>query len=150
MPSQDPKHLTSSGFAQTHPARILVVEDQPLNQKILGMLLQRLGYAEIAFANDGRQAVAMVPSGAYDLVFMDILMPVMDGIEAARAIRLSAEVTRQPVIVAVSGHVLPSIKEECRAAGMNGFLAKPLTLDDFRRAIPPCLEVGAAQRPMVI
>ena len=121
-----------------------------MNQKIIGMLLQRLGYLEIEFANDGREAVTMVPEGNFDLVFMDILMPVMDGIDATRAIRMSAGVTRQPAIVAISGHVLPSIKDECRAAGMNAFLPKPLSLEDFRRAIPPCLEAGAAQRPMVL
>jgi CheY-like chemotaxis protein len=150
VPDRTSKNPPSFEFAQRHPARILVVEDQPLNQKIVGMLLQRLGYTEIEFANDGQEAVAMVPVGNYDLVFMDILMPVMDGIDATRAIRLNAEVARQPAIIATSGHVLPSVKEECREVGMNAFLAKPLSLDDFRRAIPPCLEAGAAARPMVL
>jgi CheY-like chemotaxis protein len=150
VPDRPPKFPDPAEFARRHPARILIVEDQPLNQKIVGMLLQRLGYREIEYASNGEEAVAMVPQGNFDVVFMDILMPVMDGIEATRAIRLSLEVTRQPAIVATSGHVLASVKEECRSAGMNAFLAKPLSLDDFRRAIPPCLEVGGAGRPMLL
>lgn len=149
MPHKDLNaRAKSQDFAVRYPAHILVVEDQPLNQKVMFMLLQRLGYTHIDVASDGQEAVEMVSVGAYELVFMDLLMPVMGGVEAAHAIRRSGAVPRQPAIIATTGHALAAVREECREAGMNAFLAKPVSLDDFRRAIPPCLEENAALRPM--
>jgi signal transduction histidine kinase/ActR/RegA family two-component response regulator len=135
-------------FATSHPARILLVEDQPLNQKIAIMLLQRLGYTEIDIANHGQEAVTMMANAVYDLVFMDLQMPIMGGINAAKAIRGNFNLRNQPAIIAMTGHALTGGKEECKAAGMNAFLTKPVSLDDFRRTIPACLEKGATMRPM--
>lgn len=137
-------------FAKDHPARILLVEDQPLNQKIAVMLLQRLGYGGVDVANNGQEATQMTSSGSYDLIFMDLQMPVMGGIDAARAIRGNFNLKNQPAIIAMTGHALTGVKEECKAVGMNAFLTKPVSLDDFRRAIPPCLEKEAALRPMTL
>jgi signal transduction histidine kinase/CheY-like chemotaxis protein len=137
-------------FAKQHPARILLVEDQPLNQKIAIMLLQRLGYTGIDIANNGQEATQMVGSGHYDLIFMDLQMPVMGGIDAAKIIRSNFQLKNQPAIIAMTGHALTGVKEECKAAGMNAFLTKPVSLDDFRRAIPPSLEKEAAMKPMIL
>ena len=136
-------------FASQYPARMLLVEDQPLNQKITAMLLQRLGYAQIDIANNGQEAVTMVGSGAYDIIFMDLQMPVMGGVDATRHIRSNFQLRNQPAIIAMTGHALTGVKEECRAVGMNAFLTKPVSLDDFRRVIPPSLEANAASTPMV-
>jgi CheY-like chemotaxis protein len=132
-------------FATQHPARILLVEDQPLNQKIACMLLQRLGYAKIEVANNGQEAVEMVSQMPFDIVFMDLQMPVMGGIDATRAIRGNFQLKNQPAIIAMTGHALVGVKEECREVGMNAFLTKPVSLDDFRRVIPPALVKEAAQ-----
>jgi CheY-like chemotaxis protein len=132
-------------FAVLHPARILLVEDQPLNQKIACMLLQRLGYAKIEIANNGQEAVEMVSQMPFDIVFMDLQMPVMGGIDATRAIRGNFQLKNQPAIIAMTGHALVGVKEECREVGMNAFLTKPVSLDDFRRVIPPALGKEAAQ-----
>ena len=132
-------------FAVQHPARILLVEDQPLNQKIACMLLQRLGYAKIEVANNGQEAVEMVSQMPFDIVFMDLQMPVMGGIDATRAIRGNFQLKNQPAIIAMTGHALVGVKEECREVGMNAFLTKPVSLDDFRRVIPPALVKEAAQ-----
>ncbi|HEY1083538.1 MAG TPA: ATP-binding protein [Prosthecobacter sp.] len=137
-------------FARQNPARILLVEDQPLNQKIATMLLQRLGYAQLDVANNGQEAVDMVSAGSYDLIFMDLQMPVMGGIDAARNIRANFHLKNQPAIIAMTGHALTGVKEECKEAGMNAFLTKPVSLDDFRKTIPPCLEKEAALRPMAL
>ena len=137
-------------FAKLHPARILLVEDQPLNQKIAVMLLQRLGYTGIDIANNGQEATQMSGGGGYDLIFMDLQMPVMGGIDAAKTIRSNFQLKNQPAIIAMTGHALTGVKEECKAAGMNAFLTKPVSLDDFRRAIPPSLEKGAAMKPMIL
>ncbi len=137
-------------FASQHPARLLLVEDQPLNQKIAVMLLQRLGYEQVDIANNGQEAVEMVGRGSYDIIFMDLQMPVMGGIDAARAIRGNFHLKNQPAIIAMTGHALTGVREECKAVGMNAFLTKPVSLEDFRKAMPPCLEKGAAMRPMTL
>lgn len=141
-------NANGDSFAKNHPAHILLVEDQPLNQKIAVMLLQRLGYTGIDVANNGQEAVDMMSSGSFDLIFMDLQMPVMGGIDAAKGIRGNFNLKNQPAIIAMTGHALTGVKEECKEAGMNAFLTKPVSLDDFRRTIPACLEKGAAMRPM--
>ena len=141
---------SGDSFASQHPAGILLVEDQPLNQKIAVMLLQRLGYEQVDIANNGQEAVDQVARGSYNLVFMDLQMPVMGGIEATRAIRGNFHLKNQPAIIAMTGHALTGVREECQEVGMNAFLTKPVSLDDFRKAIPPCLENGAAMRQMTL
>ncbi|MCX6854402.1 MAG: ATP-binding protein [Verrucomicrobia bacterium] len=143
-------NANGDSFAKGHPARILLVEDQPLNQKIAVMLLQRLGYTGIDVANNGQEAVDMMSSGGYELIFMDLQMPVMGGIDAAKGIRGNFNLRNQPAIIAMTGHALTGVKEECKEAGMNAFLTKPVSLDDFRHTIPACLEKGAAMRPMTL
>ncbi|MHB1082768.1 MAG: ATP-binding protein [Prosthecobacter sp.] len=138
----------ADNFASQNPAQILLVEDQPLNQKIAMMLLQRLGYVRMDIANNGEEAVSMVAQGGYDIVFMDLQMPVMGGVEATRRIRGNFQLKHQPAIIAMTGHALTGVKEECRECGMNAFLTKPVSLDDFRRVIPPALSVEASQIPM--
>jgi CheY-like chemotaxis protein len=137
-------------FAKSHPARILLVEDQLLNQKIAVMLLQRLGYTGIDVANNGQEAVSMMVSAGYDLIFMDLQMPVMGGIDATKDIRGNFNLKNQPAIIAMTGHALTGVREECNEAGMNAFLTKPVSLDDFRRTISACLEKGAALRPLTL
>ncbi len=141
-------NANGDSFAKQNPARILLVEDQPLNQKIAVMLLQRLGYSGVDVANNGQEAVEMVQNSGYDIIFMDLQMPVMGGIEAAFSIRGNFHLKNQPAIIAMTGHALTGVKEECKGAGMNAFLTKPVSLDDFRRVIPPCLEKEAAMKPM--
>jgi prepilin-type N-terminal cleavage/methylation domain-containing protein len=138
----------ADNFASQNPAHILLVEDQPLNQKIATMLLQRLGYVRIDIANNGEEAVNLVAQGGYNIIFMDLQMPVMGGVEATRRIRGNFQLKNQPAIIAMTGHALTGVKEECRECGMNAFLTKPVSLDDFRRVIPPALSVEASQIPM--
>lgn len=143
-------HAHGDSFAKSHPARILIVEDQLLNQKIAVMLLQRLGYTGIDVANNGQEAVSMMVSAGYDLIFMDLQMPVMGGIDATKDIRGNFNLKNQPAIIAMTGHALTGVREECNEAGMNAFLTKPVSLDDFRRTISACLEKGAALRPLTL
>jgi signal transduction histidine kinase/CheY-like chemotaxis protein len=142
-PAATPASSASGGnetFASQHPARILLVEDQPLNQKITNMLMQRLGYGQIDVANNGREGVDKVNQGSYDIVFMDLQMPVMGGVDASREIRGNFLLKHQPAIIAMTGHALTGVKESCIEAGMDEFITKPVSLDDFRRVIAVCLE----------
>jgi signal transduction histidine kinase/CheY-like chemotaxis protein/HPt (histidine-containing phosphotransfer) domain-containing protein len=111
--------------APTAPLRILVVEDNRVNQQVAVGLLQRQGHA-VDVVLDGREAVAAVQAGVYDLVLMDVHMPGMDGLEATRRIRdLPGPRGRVP-IVALSASALPEETQACLGAGMNAYLAKPL------------------------
>jgi signal transduction histidine kinase/CheY-like chemotaxis protein len=128
-------------FAKQHPARILLVEDQPVNQKLTRLMLNRLGYEQVDLAENGREAVDLVQEGGYDLVLMDLQMPVMGGQDATRHIRSDVRLKRQPVIVAVTGYALSGVRESCFESGMNEFLTKPVSLDNLRDTLSRSLTV---------
>ncbi|MFO0608167.1 MAG: ATP-binding protein [Polyangiales bacterium] len=113
--------------------RVLLAEDNPVNQTIATRLLRRLG-CEVEVAPDGGAAVAMAGAADYDLVLMDMQMPVADGLTATRAIR-ALPLARQPRIIALTANAYASDRDACLAAGMNGFLAKPMSLDRLREEI---------------
>jgi signal transduction histidine kinase/CheY-like chemotaxis protein len=143
LSEQRPGASSSENFALKHPAKILLVDDQPLNHKIVTLFLQRLGYKSVEVAHNGREGVDAVNQGDFDIVFMDLQMPIMGGIEASKEIRRNFSLKQQPAIIAMTGHALVGVKESCLEAGMNDFLTKPVSLDDFRRVIPLCLEAAA-------
>lgn len=113
------------------PMRALVVDDNRVNQKLAQALLQRLGLTP-DLADTGVEAVAKVRSGGYDVVFMDVQMPEMDGLEATRIIR-ALPLAKQPRIVAVTASAFASDRENCLNAGMDEFISKPFRLDDLYR-----------------
>jgi len=112
--------------ALTSPARILVVEDNPVNQKVVTAVLRKRGFS-IDLANDGQEAIGKLKNAAiaYDLVLMDVQMPVLDGLEATRIIRKEAHWKDLPII-AMTAHAMNGDKERCLAAGMNGYISKPV------------------------
>ncbi len=117
-------------FATRHPARILIAEDNPVNQKVLGRMLEKLGYTP-EFANDGLAALATLHRAPFDLVLMDIEMPQMDGPTATRALRTELPPGLQPVVVAVTAHALAGARENFLAAGMDEILTKPIHLAEL-------------------
>jgi PAS domain S-box-containing protein len=122
--------------ARDRPLRVLLAEDNAVNQKLASLMLQKLGH-EVVVAGDGRQACEQVAQGDFDLVLMDMQMPEMDGIEATRCIRDAGH--RLP-IVAMTANAMDADRDRCIAAGMNGFLAKPVrapALADAIRAVSP-------------
>ncbi|MCE9519521.1 MAG: response regulator [Verrucomicrobia bacterium] len=121
-------------LAADYPARVLLAEDQPMNQKLGRMMLSKLGY-QADLAENGRQAVDMMTQNNYDLILMDLHMPDLDGIDATREIRGNFLLSHQPVIIALTGHSLAGVKESCQDAGMNDFLSKPVSIDDLREVI---------------
>jgi CheY-like chemotaxis protein len=121
--------------APDHQARILLVEDQPVNQKLTRLMLNRLGYSQVDLAENGQEAVDLVDKRDYDLILMDLQMPVMGGQDATREIRNNRKLKHQPVIVAVTGYALTGVRESCYESGMNEFLTKPVSLDTLRETL---------------
>jgi CheY-like chemotaxis protein len=119
-------------LAERLPLRILVVEDNAVNQRIAVEILQGLGYRP-ALATDGHEAIAALERRPYDLVFMDVQMPGMDGLEATREIIRRS--VRRPRIVAMTAHALSGDRETCLEAGMDDFIAKPVQISQVRAAI---------------
>ncbi|NNE09984.1 MAG: response regulator, partial [Gemmatimonadetes bacterium] len=120
-----------AGIGAHNPLRILVAEDNIVNQRVALHVLAKLGYrADIA--SDGREAVDALRRQDYDLVLMDVQMPVMDGITATQTIRSEIDQARQPCIVAMTANVMQGTKSECLEAGMNGYISKPIDLEELK------------------
>jgi len=114
--------------------RVLVAEDNVVNQKVATLLLQRLGQRPDVVGN-GQEALEAVRARHYDLVLMDVQMPVLDGLEATRRIRAELPANRQPRIVAITANALLEDREACLAAGMDGYLAKPVRTHELSAAL---------------
>jgi CheY-like chemotaxis protein len=140
---QDPPASTrpfSGGDLTTEPTtrphlQILVAEDHPVNQRLVTRLLEKQGHA-VVVVGDGQMAVEAVAQQEFDLILMDVQMPGMDGLEATAAIRAQehAKGTHIPII-ALTAHAMEGDQEDCLAAGMDDYLAKPMTADDLTAVI---------------
>lgn len=127
--AQPARPLPRQGASQ-RPLRILLAEDNALNQRIVRLNLERWGH-QVVVAHDGAAALERWADGAFDLVLMDSQMPRMGGLEVAVAIRqMEAPGGRTPII-ATTANALPGFREECLAAGMDGFLTKPIKRDEL-------------------
>ncbi len=114
-----------SDQATPKASRILVAEDNPTNQKVLTCLLQPTG-CQLDFVENGLDAIAAVARSSYDLVLMDMRMPKMDGVTTTYRIRSLPEPAASVPIIALTADVVAGAKEKFQAAGMNGFIAKPI------------------------
>ena len=112
--------------------RLLIAEDNPINQRVAARMLQRLGYQADVVEN-GRLAVEAAEREHYDVIFMDVQMPELDGLEAAR--RIKARPGPAPWIVALTAHALEEDRQQCLAAGMNDFVSKPVQLTELTAAL---------------
>ncbi|MBC7914100.1 MAG: response regulator [Pyrinomonadaceae bacterium] len=125
---QKPVNVLSIDFAEQYPLDILIAEDNLINQKLILRVMSKLGY-DADLAQTGLEAVEMLKVKPYDLVFMDIQMPDMDGLEATRHIR--ANFTKQPLIVAMTANAMAEDREACKLAGMDNYLSKPINLEEL-------------------
>jgi CheY-like chemotaxis protein len=128
-------------LAQRLPLRVLLCDDNAINQKVASRLLQQMGY-QADLAGNGLEALASLERQAYDLIFMDVMMPEMNGFEATAAIRArQKQHTEFPnygpslIIVAMTANAMQGDREKCLAAGMDDYIAKPVRPEDVRKII---------------
>src|SRR5215510_6161812 len=128
------------------PLRILLAEDNAINQKVALRLLERLGYgADVV--GDGRQALARLDHAVYDVILMDVQMPEMDGLEASRAICARWAASERPRIIAMTAEAMQGDRDKCLAAGMDDYIVKPVTLDRLAAALAKCRPLAASTAP---
>lgn len=125
---KDNEPLLPAHLSEKYPLRILVAEDNPINQQLTMMILAKMGYIPEIVEN-GLQALDKLQETAFDLVLMDIQMPEMDGLESTRVIRRTHH--RQPIIIAMTANAMRGDQEECLAEGMDDYLSKPVKLEEL-------------------
>jgi signal transduction histidine kinase/ActR/RegA family two-component response regulator len=117
-------------LAEKYPLQILLAEDNPINRQLAVMILDKMGYAP-GLAENGKEVLDQLQKVPFDLIFMDIQMPEMDGLEATRHIRSRG--VHQPVIIAMTANTTRKDRDDCLSEGMNDFLSKPVHLDELIR-----------------
>ena len=122
------------GTALRQPLRILLVEDNPVNQMVATRMCEKLGY-RIDVAGNGLEALAAVNHIPYDTLLMDVHMPEMDGLEATRRIREFVPKDRNPWIIAMTASAMESDRQACVAAGMDDYTPKPVTMESLESAL---------------
>ncbi|MCP4544547.1 MAG: response regulator [Chloroflexi bacterium] len=141
MQRDESKSQFDAGMGERLPLRILLAEDNAVNQKLALRLLERMGYrADVA--GNGLEAIEALRRQPYDVVLMDVQMPELDGLEATRRIRrLSSEALgadEQPRIIAMTASAMQEDREKCLAAGMDDFVSKPVQVEELVRALNKC------------
>lgn len=131
-----------TGLAAGHPLSILLAEDNPVNQRVAKLMLQRLGYRADVVAN-GLEALQAVGRQTYDLLLTDIQMPEMDGLQSAREICARWSREERPRIVAITANASTTDRELCLAAGMDDFITKPVRAEDLRAVLLATSRRGA-------
>jgi CheY-like chemotaxis protein len=126
--------MLEAGLAARHPLRILLAEDNVMNQKLALRLLQQMGY-RADLASNGLEVIESIERQPYDVVLMDVQMPEMDGLEASRRIVARWQPDERPRIVAMTANAMAGDREECLAAGMDDYMTKPIRVDALVEAL---------------
>ena len=133
----------SPDIVYTKPERVLLAEDNFVNQKVALRMLARLGY-RADLATNGEEALAAVQRCVYDVVLMDVAMPEMDGLEATRRLRSLPGVKGRPWVVALTANAMQGDRELCLAAGMDDYIRKPIKLAELAAALRQARTFAAA------
>jgi CheY-like chemotaxis protein len=119
------------------PLRLLLAEDNPVNQKLAVRLLEKMGYRVDSVAS-GLEVLAALRGRTYDVILMDVHMPEMDGLEATRQIRREWPATGQPRIIALTASAMQNDRDQCIDAGMDDYVTKPVRIDELEGALERC------------
>jgi PAS domain S-box-containing protein len=124
-------------MGKKHPLRILLVEDNVINQRMIKLMLQRMGY-QPNVANNGLEALAILHSKTYDVVLMDVQMPEMDGLTATQRICQEWSADTRPWIVALTASAMWGERDRCLASGMDDYLSKPIRIKELMEVLKKC------------
>ena len=144
-PSQDSHERRHPIGRAITPLRILLAEDNAVNQRVQQLMLAKLGH-QVRTVSNGEAAVAAITAKPYDVVLMDVQMPVMDGLEATRRIRAQIPVNQQPRIVAMTASTLVEDRDACAAAGMEDYLSKPVRAAELKAILAGFSALSRARR----
>ena len=131
------KSSIDGSLAQRHPLKILIAEDNLVNQQLAIQFLQRMGYRADVVGN-GQEALQALARQSYDVVLMDVQMPEMDGLSATRAICDRYSVAERPYIIAMTANAMQGDRDRCLAAGMNDYVSKPIHVPQLVDALSKC------------
>ncbi len=134
-PPATPPSLDTKSATALSSMTVLLAEDNAVNQKVASILLKRMGYT-VTIANNGAEAVQHFEASPFDTILMDVQMPEMDGMQATQAIRERwPELPHRPYIIAMTAHAMRGYREQCIAAGMDGYVSKPIKPDALQEAL---------------
>ena len=139
-PSTQQAPANDTKLGESNPLRILVAEDNVVNQKVALRMLERLGYRADVVSN-GLEAVEAVKRQQYDVILMDVEMPEMDGPDATQHIRSEVSAEVQPRIIVVTAHALTGDRERLLAQGMDDYISKPIRLNELEGKLRECRPV---------
>jgi PAS domain S-box-containing protein len=142
--TRNPTLKVDPHLAQKHPLRILLAEDNLVNQNVALLMLQRMGY-EADIAIHGKEVLRSLQHTPYDLILMDLQMPEMDGLEATRQIHHHWLPHQRPHIVAITANAMSSDRDTCLATGMNGYLSKPIQIKALEEVLRQCPRRGEGE-----
>jgi signal transduction histidine kinase/CheY-like chemotaxis protein len=143
-----PVKPVASSVPAGHTIRVLIAEDNAVNQRVAVYMLKKLGLrADVAA--DGREAVQLFEMLPYDLILMDCQMPEMDGYEASREIRRREPAGHHTVIIAMTAEAMAGAREDCLAAGMDDYIAKPVRLENLSVIVNKCLQAKGPDTPVI-
>ncbi len=122
--------------------KILLVEDEPISQRVAQLMLENLGF-KVDVANTGEKALSLLEHNAYDLILMDLGLPDMTGDQVTIKIREREDENKTLPIIALTAHVFHNDKKRCLAAGMNGFLGKPIEYAELQESLNQWLQTNS-------
>lgn len=128
------ENILNSDLASRYPFKILIAEDNHVNQKVAQKIFEKLGFT-VEIAGNGIEVLTALQQKKYDIIFMDVHMPEMDGLVCTRTIRSDEKLPVQPVIIAMTANAMQGDREECIAAGMDDYISKPVRLDELQKMI---------------
>lgn len=131
---QKPQNSFDTTFSQQCPVKIMIAEDNLVNQKIAEKLFKKLGY-QVNIVNNGIEALDSLKQEMYDVIFMDIQMPELDGIETTKAIYQEWGETNRPYIIALTANAMPSDRDKCLSVGMDDYISKPVKIEKIVESI---------------